>query len=97
MEDERNGYQSKRLELNINSTIEWLPDKQMWLIITKDLKGKICKYAREITVENKDYYSAIDRMIKILNGIYNLRGLANLWVKYYSHKQQKEWRIRRDF
>ncbi len=97
MKDGKNGYQAKRLELNINSTIEWIPDKQMWLIITKDLKGKICKYAKEITVEHKDYYDAISRMIKILNGIYNLKGNANFWVIYDDKKRDKVWRIRRDF
>ncbi len=64
-------YQAKKLELNINSEITYDYDKQLWIIITNDL-GKICRYSKEITVEHKDYYDAIDRMIKILNGIYNL-------------------------
>ncbi len=93
MEDD---YRAKKLELNINSEISYDYDKQMWIIITNDL-GKICRYSKEITVEHKDYYDAIDRMIKILNGIYNLKGKANLWVKYDDRKRDKVWRIRRDF
>ncbi len=83
--------------LNINSEISYDYDERLWKINTKDIVNKVCKYAKEITITGNDYYKVIEKMEKILNNIYNLKGRAQHWVHYKSHKQNKDWNIRRDF
>ncbi len=83
--------------LNINSEISYDYDEKQWKIWTKDLYKKISKHCREITIFGDDYYKVIEKMEKILNNIYDLKGKANFWIHYSDKKRNKDWNIRRDF
>ncbi len=94
MEDGRNGYQSNRLELSINSYIEYDYDEKIWLAKTTDLKGNISPFSLEIRTTAGDYYDCLNKLERILCNIYSLKGRCAHWV-HFTKKDGKKWNILR--